>query len=162
MSPGRFSQTLHTFTYCAHHLLHPPPCTHTAKAKSQATRTPCSAPPSYWTSSDYLLGHNPYHPSYYLTAPNCLFLPAFVKVLEAVDLVIKLNSTGNQITNSNIEKGNHYGIRGWWGFKSCRLDAPYESNKLKPKFILEILQVEENTSKGSDCSLCYQIVINIL
>lgn len=96
---------LQTFTavHTTVHLLHPSTFyPHSTKPHTRHAYLPSSQP---WHYFRLLVGTQPYPiPNYYLTVPQCLFLPVIAKIVEAEELAIKSYSFRSQITNSNIAK----------------------------------------------------------
>lgn len=96
-SPNLYSLTHHRTPSPPFHLL---PTQH--KTTTRHAYLPSSQP---WHYFRLLVGTQPYPiPNYYLTIPQCLFLPVIAKIVEAEELAIKSYSFRSQITNSNIAK----------------------------------------------------------
>lgn len=104
-SPHDPDGLLQTFTalHTTVHLLHPSTFyPHSTKPRTRHAYLPSSQP---WHYFRLLVGTQPYPiPNYYLTIPQCLFLPVIAKIVEAEELAIKSYSFRSQITNSNIAK----------------------------------------------------------
>lgn len=102
MTPDGLLQTF-TALHTTVHLLHPSTFyPHSTKPRTRHAYLPSSQP---WHYFRLLVGTQPYPiPNYYLTIPQCLFLPVIAKIVEAEELAIKSYSFRSQITNSNIAK----------------------------------------------------------